>query len=31
LKPAPDALLLDTTDMGVDAAVQAVLDFYRCK
>jgi cytidylate kinase len=31
LKPAPDALLLDTTHMGVEAAVQAVLDFYRSK
>ena len=29
LKPAPDALLLDTTDMGVEAAVQAVLAHYR--
>lgn len=25
LKPAPDALLLDTTQMGIEAAVQAVL------
>ena len=31
LKPAPDALLLDTTEMDVDAAVQAVLDHYRSK
>ena len=31
LKPAPDALLLDTTEMGVEAAVQAVLDHYRSK
>lgn len=31
LKPAPDALLLDTTEMGVDAAVQAVLNHYRSK
>jgi cytidylate kinase len=31
LKPAPDALLLDTTHMGIDAAVQAVLDYYRSK
>jgi len=29
LKPASDALLLDTTEMGVDAAVQAVLNHYR--
>jgi cytidylate kinase len=31
LKPAPDGLLLDTTDLGVEAAVQAVLDHYRSK
>ena len=32
LKPAPDALLLDTTDMGVESAVQAVLAHYAlCK
>ena len=31
LKPAPGALLLDTTEMGVEAAVQAVLDHYRSK
>ncbi len=31
LKPAPDALLLDTTEMSVEAAVQAVLDHYRSK
>ncbi|HEY0664044.1 MAG TPA: (d)CMP kinase [Thiobacillaceae bacterium] len=31
LKPAPDALLLDTTHMGIEAAVQAVLDHYRSK
>ena len=31
LKPAPDALLLDTTDMDVKAAVQAVLNHYRSK
>ena len=31
LKPAPDALLLDTTEMGVEAAVQAVLNHYRSK
>jgi cytidylate kinase len=29
LKPAPDALLLDTTDMDIEAAVQAVLTHYR--
>lgn len=29
LKPAPDALLLDTTHMGIEAAVQAVLDHHR--
>jgi cytidylate kinase len=29
LQPAPDALLLDTTELGVEAAVQAVLDHYR--
>jgi cytidylate kinase len=28
LKPAPDALLLDTTHMGIEPAVQAVLDHY---
>jgi len=28
LKPAPDALLLDTTHMGIESAVQAVLDHY---
>ncbi|MHB8914257.1 MAG: (d)CMP kinase [Thiobacillus sp.] len=31
LKPAPNALLLDTTEMGVEAAVQAVLNHYRSK
>lgn len=31
LKPAPDALLLDTTEMGIEAAVQAVLHYYRSK
>lgn len=31
LKPAPDALLLDTTEMGVAAAVQAVLKHYHSK
>lgn len=28
LKPAPDALFLDTTSMGVESAVRAVLDHY---
>ena len=31
LKPAPDALLLDTTRMDVESAVQAVLRHYRGK
>jgi cytidylate kinase len=32
LKPAPDALLLDTTHMGIESAVQAVLAHYdSCK
>ena len=31
LKPAADALLLDTTHMGIDAAVQAVLAHYLGK
>ena len=31
LKPAPGALLLDTTEMGVAAAVQAVLKHYHSK
>ncbi len=31
LKPAPDALLLDTTEMGVEAVVQTVLNHYRSK
>ncbi len=30
LKPAPDALLLDTTQMNVDSAVQAVLAHHDC-
>jgi len=29
LKPAPDALLLDTTQMDIESAVQAVLMHYR--
>ncbi|OYX30106.1 MAG: cytidylate kinase [Hydrogenophilales bacterium 32-62-9] len=28
LKPAPDALFLDTTEMDVESAVRAVLDYY---
>jgi len=31
LKPAPDALLLDTTHMDIDSAVQAVLAHYRSR
>ena len=31
LKPAPDALLLDTTCMDIESAVQAVLSHYRSK
>ncbi|HMM47919.1 MAG TPA: (d)CMP kinase [Thiobacillaceae bacterium] len=31
LKPAADALLLDTTEMDIEAAVQAVLTHYRSK
>jgi cytidylate kinase len=31
LKPAPDAFLLDTTQMGIEAAVEAVLQHYRAK
>ena len=31
LKPAPDALLLDTTHMDIESAVQAVLAHYRNK
>lgn len=31
LKPAPDALLLDTTHMGIEAAVQAVLAHYHAQ
>ncbi|MCA1978609.1 MAG: (d)CMP kinase [Thiobacillus sp.] len=29
LRPAPDALLLDTTHLGIEAAVQAVLKYHR--
>ena len=31
LKPAPDALLLDTTEMGIEAAVRAVLNHYHAQ
>ncbi len=31
LKAAPDAMLLDTTGIGVEAAVQAVLDYYHSR
>ncbi len=31
LMPAPDAVLLDTTHMGIDAAVRAVLDHYHAQ
>lgn len=31
LKPAPDALLLDTTHMDIESAVRAVLEHYRSK
>ncbi len=31
LKPAPDALLLDTTHMDIESAVQAVLAHYRAQ
>ena len=31
LQPATDALLLDTTEIGVEAAVQAVLNHYRAQ
>ena len=31
LQPAPDAMMLDTTEMEVEAAVQAVLNHYRSK
>jgi cytidylate kinase len=31
LKPAPDALFLDTTAMDIESAVQAVLNHYRNK
>jgi cytidylate kinase len=31
LKAAPDALMLDTTELGIEAAVQAVLNHYRAQ
>jgi cytidylate kinase len=31
LKPAADAVILDTTDLTIDAAIGAVLDVYRSK
>lgn len=31
LKAAPDAMLLDTTGIGVEAAVRAVLDYYHSR
>jgi cytidylate kinase len=31
LKPAADAMLLDTTHMGIEAAVEAVLQHFRAK
>jgi cytidylate kinase len=31
LKPAADAMLLDTTQMGIEAAVEAVLQHFRTK
>jgi cytidylate kinase len=31
LKPAADAMLLDTTQMGIEAAVEAVLQHFRAK
>jgi cytidylate kinase len=31
LKPADDACLLDTSDIGIEAAVQRVLEWYRAK
>jgi cytidylate kinase len=29
LRPAADAVILDTTDLTIDAAIGAVLDLYR--
>ena len=31
LKPAADAVILDTTDLAIDAAIGAVLDLYRTR
>ena len=31
LKPAADAVILDTTDLTIDAAIGAVLDLYRAR
>ena len=31
LKPAADAMILDTTDLTIDAAIGAVLDLYRVR
>ncbi|HET9046517.1 MAG TPA: (d)CMP kinase [Casimicrobiaceae bacterium] len=31
LKPAADAVILDTTDLTIDAAISAVLDLYRSR
>ena len=31
LKPAADAVILDTTDLSIDAAIGAVLDLYRSR
>ena len=31
LKPAADAVILDTTDLTIDAAIGAVLDLYRVR
>jgi cytidylate kinase len=31
LKPAADAVILDTTGMGIGAAIDFVLDLYRAR
>jgi cytidylate kinase len=31
LRPAHDAVILDTTDLTIDAAIGAVLDLYRLR
>jgi cytidylate kinase len=31
LKPAADAVILDTTGMGIEAAIDFVLDLYRAR